>query len=91
MLVILFDIKGIDYKALFLAGQISHTAVTFTASVYKCAKTSPQTLATKDKAPSHTPFFYQRIFDQKQHDCRPPPTLHLSVSPILDETLRPPF
>jgi hypothetical protein len=28
------------------------------------------------------PFFYRGIFDRKQHDCRPPPALLFSVSPI---------
>jgi hypothetical protein len=43
--------------------------------------------------------FHQGIFDQKQHDCRPPRTLFawlgplqlFSFSPIEDKTERPPF
>jgi hypothetical protein len=38
-----------------------------------------------DNAPSHSPF-HQGIFDQKQHDCHPPPTPLFSVSPIEDKT-----
>jgi hypothetical protein len=35
--------------------------------------------------------FHQGIFDQKQHDCRPSPTLRSSVSPIGNKTERPPL
>jgi hypothetical protein len=35
--------------------------------------------------------FYQGFFNQKQHDCRHPPTLLLSVSQIDDKTERPLF
>jgi hypothetical protein len=29
--------------------------------------------------------FHQGIFDQKQHDCLPPPTLLFSISPIAEK------
>jgi hypothetical protein len=35
-----------------------------------------------DNAPSHTSFFTRDFFYQKEHDCRPPPTLLFFVSPI---------
>jgi hypothetical protein len=35
--------------------------------------------------------FHERIFDQKQNDRRPPPTLLLSASKIKDKTERLPF
>jgi hypothetical protein len=44
-----------------------------------------------DNQPAHTSFFTRNFFYQKQHDCRPPPTLHFSVSPVEDETERQPF
>jgi hypothetical protein len=53
----------------------------FTATVSKCAKTSPRTLVTKfwllhtDDALSGTSIFTREFFYQNQHDCRPPPTL----------------
>jgi hypothetical protein len=51
----------------------------FTATAWKCAKNSHRTLATKELASwqltvSHF-HFHQGIFDPKQHDCCPPPTL----------------
>jgi hypothetical protein len=39
----------------------------------------------------HTLPFHKGLFDQKQHDCRPPPSLLFSVSLIEDKTKRPPF
>jgi hypothetical protein len=35
--------------------------------------------------------FSQGISDQKQQNCRPPPTLPFPVSPIEDKTEKPPF
>jgi hypothetical protein len=35
--------------------------------------------------------FRQGIFNQKEHDCRSPPTLIFFVSQIEDKTERPPF
>jgi hypothetical protein len=77
----------------------------FTATEWKCLKTSPRTLVTKELAVAswqHTIshfLFHQGIFYQKQHDCCPPPTLLawfgplrlFSVSLIEDKTERLPF
>jgi hypothetical protein len=48
----------------------------FMVTAWKCVKTSPQTLATKELAVAsqHTIphfLFHQGISDKKQHDCRP--------------------
>jgi hypothetical protein len=54
----------------------------FTVTAWKCAKTSPWTLATKELAVasrqrtiSHV-LFHRVIFYQKQQDCHPPPPIH---------------
>jgi hypothetical protein len=42
-----------------------------------------------DSAPSHTSFFHQAIFVQKQYVCRPQSTIFFSVSAIEGKTERP--
>jgi hypothetical protein len=47
-------------------------------------KTSPRTLGTKELAvvsrqPTVSTFFHQKMFDKKQHDCRPLSILLFSV------------
>jgi hypothetical protein len=60
----------------------------FMATVWKCAKTSLRSLATKElvvasrqRTVSHF-VFQQGIFDQKQHDCSPPLTLLAWLGPL---------
>jgi hypothetical protein len=48
-------------------GQFRILLWRFTVTVWRCAKTSP--------------LFHQGIFDQKQHDCHPPPTRHTGLGP----------
>jgi hypothetical protein len=52
MLIIFFDIKGIVLIEFILQAKqsILHTAVTFTATVGRCAKNLPQTLMTEELA-----------------------------------------
>jgi hypothetical protein len=77
--------------------SIPHCTVTFTKTLWKWAKTSPQTLSTKElvllsQQCSDWHFLFQQgRFDQEQHDCCPPPTLHFSVSLTEDKTERLPF
>jgi hypothetical protein len=63
----------------------------FTATAWKCAKTSPRTLATSELTlasrqctVSHLAF-NQGIFDQKQHDWPSPPIPLFSVFPSVDK------
>jgi hypothetical protein len=59
--------------------SIPHTTEAFYVNAGKCAKTSPQILATKDwllhhgNASSHISIFNGEIFYPKQHDCCPHP------------------
>jgi hypothetical protein len=60
----------------------------FTVIAWKCANTSPRNLKTKELAvtsrqrtASHF-VFHQGMFDQKEHDCLPPPSLLVSTTPI---------
>jgi hypothetical protein len=57
------------------------------------AKTSSRNLTKKNWLLHHdnTSYFISDFFYQKQHGCRPPPTLLFSVSPIEDKTERLPF
>jgi hypothetical protein len=64
---------------------IQHTTVMCYGHCIKMYKDFGQTLATKELAlaSQHTVshfHFYQRIFDQKQYDCHPPPNLLFSFT-----------
>jgi hypothetical protein len=92
MLIIFFDIKGIVHREFSLAGQNSQFRILlwrFTATAWKCAKTSPRTLATKEVVvASWQPtisFFTREFFSEKQHDCR-----HVPNSPHPPTWLGPP-
>jgi hypothetical protein len=86
MLIIFFDIKEIVHNEFALAGQaVSSLYYCFTATTWKCAKTSPRTLATKELAVasrqrtvSHF-HFHQRIVDQTNMTIAPPPCFALLV------------
>jgi hypothetical protein len=65
-------------------------------TAWKCAKTSPRTLATKELAIASrhctiSHFLFTGEFLTKKNDCHPPPTLLFSVSLIEGKTERPPF
>jgi hypothetical protein len=94
MLMIFFDIKLSVHKHLFLAGQTVNSA--YCCDILrrlreKVSKTLPRTLATKELAVASQQRTVSHVVDQKQHDCRPPLTLLLSVSMIEDKRERPPF
>jgi hypothetical protein len=63
--------------------SIPHTTVTFYGNCMKMCEDVAPTLAmaaaSRQYTVSHS-LFHQRIFDQKQHDCWPPPDLFFCVS-----------
>jgi hypothetical protein len=96
MLFVIFDIKGIVHKQFVLAGQTVITLWGFMVTMWKCVKTSSQTLATKTLAVAS----WQRniwqflsslgIFWPKTHDYHPP-THHLTWLSLLQLYCFPPF
>jgi hypothetical protein len=97
MRIIFIDIKGIAHNKFILIGQTVNSACYCDVLWRLCVKTSPLTLVKKELAVvsqqctvSHF-LFNQGIFAQKQHDCRPPPTLLFSLSLIEDKTERATF
>jgi hypothetical protein len=90
--------KGIVQKEFVLAGgTIPPTPVTFTVTAWKCAKTSPRTLATKELAVTSLQstilhfLLQQGIFLPEATQQSSPLTLLFSVSPVENKTERPPF
>jgi hypothetical protein len=86
MLIILFDIKGTIHtkKKIVLAGQRVSSA-NYCDILRRLAENlrrlRPELSRQKnwmlhhDNLPSHTSLFANAIFDNKQHNCRLPPTL----------------
>jgi hypothetical protein len=82
MLIIFFDAKGIVHKEFVLVGQsILHTIATFYINCVKMYKDFDPNFGEKQLAAalrqctvSHF-LFRLGICYQKQHYCRPPPTL----------------
>jgi hypothetical protein len=72
--------------------SIPHTTLTFYGDCGKmCEHFAPnfdvKEMAVESQQRSVPHFlFYQKIFDLKQHDCRPPPTLLDSIFPTDDKT-----
>jgi hypothetical protein len=95
MLIVLFDIKGIIH----LAGQIVNSV--YYCDLLKRLRENEGRLHTElwrqknrmlqhDNTPSRASYS-PRIFFYQKYDCRPPPTLIFSVSPIKDKSERAPF
>jgi hypothetical protein len=101
MLIIFFDNKGIVHKEFILKDQAVNSAYycCFLWRLWKCVKTSPRTLATKELGVaslqhtishflfSHGIFFTKNNMTAISH----PHYLLFSVSPIEDKTEGPPF
>jgi hypothetical protein len=93
MLIILFDIKELLIKNLpWQAKQsMSNTTVTFYGGCVKMWEEFSTNFGDEridcciTTLRRHTFSFHKGIFDQEQHDCRPPLGLLLSVSPIKDK------
>jgi hypothetical protein len=79
MLFILFGIKGIAHKEFILA--VLHTTVMFYSDCLKMCEDFTPNFGGKRTGCCVTTItvshflFRQGIFDEKEHDCRPPPTL----------------
>jgi hypothetical protein len=100
LLIIFFDIKGIVHKELVRAGQTVNSAYCSDVLRWLCEnvcwlhpelRRQMNWLLHYDKTPSRTSFFKMGFFTKKQHNCRPPSTIPLSVSPTEDKIVRPPF
>jgi hypothetical protein len=91
MLIISFDIKGIDYLQRIHHGRptesIQHTAVTLYGDRLKMCEDLVQKFGSKRTGCCITTIhsFSPGCFDQKQHDVCPAPTLltHLGILQLL--------
>jgi hypothetical protein len=69
----------------------------FMVTMWKCVRTSPRTLATKevllhhDNSLSHTSFFTREFLTKNNMTIVPHPPYFSLVSPFEDKTERPPF
>jgi hypothetical protein len=101
MLIVFFEIKGIVHKEFILAGQTVNSTVAFYGDCVKMCEYFAPKLGDK-RTGCYVPTihhltcpFLQGSFDQKQHDCRPPPTYlpglapgDFSVFPVILTQLR---
>jgi hypothetical protein len=88
MLIIFFDIKGIIHKEFVLAGQTVNSAY-YCDILWRLRKNvwrlHLELWWQKELVSQHNVsyfLFHQEMFDQKQHDCHPPPTLLVWLGPL---------
>jgi hypothetical protein len=100
MLIIFSDVRGVVHKKVVLQAKqsIPSTTVTFYCDCLKMYKDFTLNFGDERTGCCITTVhhrlslpFFTREFRPKKHDCRPPPTLLFSVSPIEYKTERPPF